>query len=443
MDGIVRRIIGREILDSRGNPTVEAEVITDDGVFRGSVPSGASTGSFEAVEKRDGGDRYRGKGVLQAVSAVNSQIAEALQGKSVVDQRGVDRTLVELDGTENKRNLGANALLAVSIAAARAGAKAHDKPLFLYLAQLAESKGVTLPIPQMNVINGGRHAGIDDDIQEHMIMPLGASSFREALRISCEVYSCLRDVIKEEVGVQGTHLGDEGGFVPKLDQVEKRLDLIVRAVDMAGYSEGVALALDCAASEFYRSGKYHIREQVLDRSDLVDFYQKLVDEYPIVSIEDGMHEEDWEGWAMLTERLGHRIQIVGDDLLVTNVERMRRGMRERSVNAMILKANQIGTVTESIEAAQLARDNNWEVVVSHRSGETEDTFISDLAVGVDASQSKFGAPARTDRTAKYNELLRIEEFLGERAVYASFPFAPARARQATREVPHAGRQHAD
>ncbi len=426
MNPTITRILGREILDSRGNPTVEAEVTTDQGTFRGAVPSGASTGTFEAVEKRDGGARYGGKGVLGAVQAVNTTIAKALRGMSVADQGQVDHRLCEIDGTKNKANLGANAILAVSIAAARAGASAHEMPLHAYLAKLAGTKGVTLPIPQMNVINGGRHAGIDDDIQEHLIMPLGAPSFREALRMGCEVYNALRKVIEKKCGVIGIHLGDEGGFVPPLDNVGDRLALIKQAIEKAGCASQVFIALDCAASEFYRDGEYHIRNRTMNSKELVDFYEGLVDEYALVSIEDGMSEEDWEGWALMTQRLGKRIQLVGDDLFVTNVDRIRRGIAEHTANALLLKVNQIGSVTEAIDAGLLAARTGWEIVLSHRSGETEDTFISDLAVGMDASQAKFGAPARTDRTAKYNELLRIEERLADQAVYARFPFTGSR-----------------
>jgi len=423
MAATIKKIIGREILDSRGNPTVEAEITTDEGVFFGAVPSGASTGTFEALEKRDGDEnRYRGKGVLGAVTSINTKIAEALRGISVLDQKAADQILLELDGSDNKKNLGANALLAVSIAVANAGARAHSTPVFAYLAQLAGAEGVTLPIPQMNVINGGRHAGIENDIQEHMIMPTGAGCFREALQMSCEVYYCLRDIIMDECGVVGIHLGDEGGFVPPIDKVEKRLALIVKAIEESGHSGEISIALDCAASEFYHNGRYCIQNRDFSSSELVDFYEELVDKYGIISVEDGMHEEDWAGWRIMTERLGKKVQIVGDDLFVTNAERIRRGIAESSANSIILKVNQIGTVSESIEAGRLAMQAGWTVVVSHRSGETEDTFIADLVVGLDAGQSKFGAPARTDRTAKYNQLLRIEELLGDKARYASFPF---------------------
>ncbi len=415
-------IKGREILDSRGNPTVEAEVKTEQGVFRADVPSGASTGTFEALEKRDGGNRYRGKGVLTAVDAINGDIAPALVGFSVTDQRAVDETLLELDGTPNKATLGANAILGVSMAVACAGASAHGLPLYAYLAELSDSKGVTLPIPQMNVINGGKHAGLEDDIQEHLILPTGATSFRQALQMNAEVYAFLRDLIKKKYGVGGTHLGDEGGFAPAIERVEERLELMQAAIGQAGYAGKVQLGLDCAASEFYRDGKYHIRGQEFTSAELVDYYEELVRKYNIISIEDAMQEEDWQGWQLLTSKLGKIIQLTGDDIFVTNTSRIRRGIEEHSANSLLLKVNQIGSVTEAIEAGRMAQAAGWSVVVSHRSGETEDTFIADLVVGMDAGQSKFGAPARSERTAKYNQLLRIEEELGGKAVYAKFPY---------------------
>ncbi|MGB2984217.1 MAG: phosphopyruvate hydratase [Candidatus Bipolaricaulia bacterium] len=423
MSGKIKSIVAREILDSRGNPTVEADLVTEDGMFRAAVPSGASTGTFEAVERRDGGSRYGGKGVLQAVEAVNATIAPALASADATDQEAIDRKLIDLDGTPNKGNLGANAILAVSMAAAKAGAAAKGLPLYSHLAGLAGRDGLTLPIPQMNVVNGGKHAGLEDDPQEFMILPVGASCFREAVQMGSEIYHALRGVIKRECGVAGTHLGDEGGFVPTIASMERRLELIVEAIAKAGYKGKVFLGLDCAASEFLYDGAYRIGEQSFDSSQIVGFYEELVDKFPIISIEDGMGEDDWEGWALLTEKLGDRIQLVGDDLLVTNAERVQRGIDERSVNSLLLKVNQIGTVTEAITAARMATDAGWSVVVSHRSGETEDAFIADLVVGLDTGQSKFGAPARTDRTAKYNQLLRIEEELSDRAQYGKFPYA--------------------
>ena len=422
MRGKIQSIAAREILDSRGNPTVEADLVTEDGLFRAAVPSGASTGTFEAVEMRDGGSRYGGKGVLQAVEAVNAIIAPALFGADAGDQSSVDAVLLELDGTANKGNLGANAILSVSMAAAKAGAAARDLPLYRYLAMLAERDGVTLPIPQMNVINGGRHAGLENDPQEYMLLPVGASCFREAAQMGSEIYHALRGLIKAECGVAGIHLGDEGGFVPPIASVERRLQLMVDAIDRAGYAGRVFLGLDCAASEFCNDGVYRIHDQTFTSEAIVEFYQELIEQFPIISIEDGMDEEDWEGWQLLTERLGHRAQLVGDDLLVTNTERVQRGVDERSANSLLLKVNQIGTVTEAIKAARMSIDASWSVVVSHRSGETEDAFIADLVVGLDTGQSKFGAPARTDRTVKYNQLLRIEEELGDRAKYGSFPY---------------------
>jgi len=421
MSAFIKSITAREILDSRGNPTVEADLITEAGLFRAAVPSGASTGTFEAVEMRDGGDRFGGKGVLKAVEAANQVIAPALVGADAADQAAIDAKMIELDGTSNKGKLGANAILAVSMAAAKAGAASAGLPLYAYLAQIAGREGVTLPIPQMNVINGGKHAGLEDDPQEFMLLPVGASSFREAAQMSCETYHALKKIIKKECGVGGMHLGDEGGFVPPIASMPRRLELIMEAIGEAGYEGRIFLGLDCAASEFYHDGTYKIGELSFDSAGIVDFYDELVSTFPILSIEDGMHEEDWEGWKALTARLGDRIQLVGDDLLVTNAERVQRGIDEQSANSLLLKVNQIGTVTESIQAAQISMGAGWSVVVSHRSGETEDAFIADLVVGLDAGQSKFGAPARTDRTAKYNQLLRIEEALGAKAMYGVFP----------------------
>jgi len=421
MTASIKSIVAREILDSRGNPTVEADLTTDKGLFRAAVPSGASTGTFEAVEMRDGGSRFGGKGVLKAVESVNTSIAPALTGADAADQSAIDAKLNELDGTPNKGKLGANAILAVSMAAAKAGAAMNGLPLYAYLARIAGQDGVTLPIPQMNVINGGKHAGLEDDPQEFMLLPVGASSFREAAQMSCEIYQALKKIIKKECGVGGTHLGDEGGFVPPIASMERRLELIQTAIGQAGYEGKVFLGLDCAASEFYHDGTYSIGDQSFNSEGIVDFYGELVSKFPIVSIEDGMHEEDWEGWKTLTAKLGDRIQLVGDDLLVTNAERVQRGIEEGSANSLLLKVNQIGTVTEAITAAKMSMAAGWSVVVSHRSGETEDAFIADLVVGLDSGQSKFGAPARTDRTAKYNQLLRIEEALGEKARYGVFP----------------------
>lgn len=422
MSGKIGSIVAREVLDSRGNPTVEADLKVDDRLYRAIVPSGASTGTFEAVERRDGGSRYGGKGVLQAVEAVNAVIAPALIGADVADQGAIDRKLVDLDGTPNKGNLGANAILSVSMATAKAGAAVNDRPLYAYLAEFAGRDGVTLPIPQMNVINGGKHAGLEDDPQEFMLFPVGACCFREAVQMGSEVYHALKAIIKKESGVEGTHLGDEGGFVPTIASVERRLELMVAAIEAAGYAGKVFLGLDCAASEYFHDGVYRIGDRAFSVDEIVEFYADLVGRFPIISIEDGMDEEDWDGWQRQTERLGKKIQLVGDDLLVTSTERVRRGIDERSANSLLLKVNQIGTVTEAIDAARMATEAGWSVVVSHRSGETEDTFIADLVVGLDAGQSKFGAPARTDRTAKYNQLLRIEEELGDRAQYGAFPY---------------------
>jgi len=421
MSGKIESIVAREILDSRGNPTVEADLVTGSGLFRAAVPSGASTGTFEAVEMRDGGSRYAGKGVLQAVEAVNTIIGPALFGADARDQKAIDTILLELDGTPNKGNLGANAVLSVSMAAAKAGAVATELPLYAYLAELAGREGVTLPIPQLNVINGGKHAGLENDPQEYMLLPVGATSFREAIRMGAETYHALKRIIKAECGVAGIHLGDEGGFVPPIASMPRRLELMVEAIEAAGYAGRIFLGLDCAASEFCHDGVYRIHDETFTSDGIVDFYEELIDRFPIISIEDGMDEGDWGGWRWLTERLGGRVQLVGDDLLVTNPDFVKRGIAERSANSLLLKVNQIGTVTEAIEAARISLEAGWSVVVSHRSGETEDAFIADLVVGLDTGQSKFGAPARTDRTAKYNQLLRIEEELGDRARYGTFP----------------------
>jgi len=423
MSAVIKHVVAREILDSRGNPTVEADLVTEEGLFRAAVPSGASTGTFEAVEKRDGGERFGGKGVLQAVEAVNGVVAKGVAGMSVTDQEALDRRLIELDGTENKGKLGANALLSVSLAGAKAGAAAHGVPLYEHLAKLSGRDGVTLPVPQMNVINGGKHAGHEDDPQEFMFLPIGAKSFAEAVRMASEIYQTLKRVIKKECGIAGTHLGDEGGFVPPIDSVERRLELILSAIDDAGYTGKVFLGLDCASSEFFHDGTYKIGKQPYTAAELTEYYAELVSKYKIVSIEDGMAEEDWDGWRMMVERLGSTLQIVGDDLLVTNTTRVQKAIETKAANSLLLKVNQIGTITESIRAAQMSLDAGWSVVVSHRSGETEDAFIADLVVGLATGQSKFGAPARTDRTAKYNQLLRIEEQLGDRARYGTFPFS--------------------
>ncbi len=414
----IESVHGREVLDSRGNPTVEVEVILFDGAGgRAIVPSGASTGVHEAWEKRDGDkSRYGGKGVLEAVGAVNGELAELVVGWSATDQVGIDRAMIELDGTENKSRLGANAILGVSLAVARAAASSQELPLYRYLGGVSAN---TLPVPMMNIMNGGKHAAGSTDLQEFMIMPVGASSYREGLRWGVEIYQSLKKVLSSKG--YGTTVGDEGGFAPSVSANREAFDLILEAVERAGYKAGeqIMLAMDAAASEFYEDGKYHLKTEgkVLTGPEMVDFLAAWCDEYPIISIEDGLHEDDWESWSLLTAKVGDRVQIVGDDLLVTNVNRISRGIEEKAANSLLCKVNQIGTLTESIEAVEYVQRRGWTAVVSHRSGETEDATISDLVVALNAGQIKTGAPARSDRVAKYNQLLRIEEDLGDSAVY--------------------------
>jgi enolase len=414
----IETLTARELLDSRGNPTIEVDCYLVDGSLgRAAVPSGASTGEFEAVELRDGGSRYKGKGVRTAVANVDNVIAPALLGRDATDQREIDALLLELDGTDDKSNLGANALLGVSLAVAKAAASSRLLPLYAYLGG---PNAHLLPVPMMNIINGGEHADTNVDFQEFMIAPVGAPSFSEALRMGAEVYHALRGVLAQR-GLS-TGLGDEGGFAPDLPSNAAALDLILEAITAAGYEAGtdVALAMDVASSEFHDGEHYRLEGEgrSLSRGAMVDFLTELVDAYPIVSIEDGMDEEDWEGWASLTNRLGERCQLVGDDLFVTNVDRVRRGIAEGSANSVLVKVNQIGTLTETFSTMELAHRAGWTCMVSHRSGETEDTTIADLAVAVNAGQIKTGAPARSDRVAKYNQLLRIEEQLGDTARYA-------------------------
>jgi enolase len=413
----IEAINAREILDSRGNPTVEVEVLLEDGSFaRAAVPSGASTGAFEAVELRDGdAGRYGGKGVERAVQGVLDEIYPAVVGEDASDQRLIDQAMIDLDATPNKARLGANALLGVSLAVAKAAAESAELPLFRYLGG---PNAHTLPVPMMNILNGGAHADSNVDIQEFMIAPIGAGSFREALRWGAEVYHALKSVLKER-GLN-TGLGDEGGFAPSLPSNRDALDLILVAIEKAGYVPGrdIALALDVAASEFYKDGAYQFEGKSRTASEMTDYYAELVDAYPLVSIEDPLFEDDWEGWKILTDRLGSKVQIVGDDLFVTNPERLARGIADGQANALLVKVNQIGTLTETFDAVQLAHRNGYRCMMSHRSGETEDTTIADLAVAVDCGQIKTGAPARSDRVAKYNQLLRIEEELDDAARYA-------------------------
>lgn len=409
---IIKAVKAREVLDSRGNPTVEADVKTDDGIFRAIVPSGASAGSHEALELRDGGKRYNGKGVLKAVDNVN-KISKRLIGKNCKEQEYIDLVMINLDKTLNKKKLGANAILAVSMACCRAAAAADNIPLYEHIGRLIENNDFIMPMPQLNVINGGKHAGQENDIQEHMIVPVKAKSFSEALRMSAEVYHELKGLLKKKFGATGILVGDEGGFAPKIDNIEERLDTINKAIKNAGYKDKIGLAVDAASSEFFYNGVYRIGKKEFSSGQMIDFYDELVKKYPIVSLEDGMAEDDWEGWIDLTKKIGNKVQIVGDDLLVTNPERIKKAIDANAANSALIKLNQIGTVTETLEAIKIAKENKWTTVVSHRSGETEDNFIADLVVGAGCGQCKFGAPARSDRNAKYNQLLRIEEELGK------------------------------
>ncbi len=417
--GEIVQVKAREILDSRGNPTIEVEVWLDSGLYgRSAVPSGASTGTHEALELRDKDPkRYHGKGVLNAVRNVNDIIGPELVGFESTAQAEIDQLLIELDGTENKRRLGANAILGVSMAVAQASAKEAGLPLFAYLGGVGAK---VLPVPQMNVINGGVHADNKLDIQEFMIVPLGAPSFREALRYGSETYHALKKVLKEK-GYR-TSVGDEGGFAPEVESTKEALEILVKAIEEAGYKPGedIALAIDAAASEFFKDGKYVMEGEgkTLSAEELTAFYKELIEQFPIVSIEDGCAEDDWEGWKILNQELGARVQLVGDDIFVTNIKRLSRGIEEKIANAILIKLNQIGTVTETLEAVAMAQRSAWKTVISHRSGETEDTFIADLAVAVNSGQIKTGAPCRTERVAKYNQLLRIEEDLGAAAVFA-------------------------
>ena len=414
----IREVIAREILDSRGNPTVEVDVILEDGTWgRAAVPSGASTGAFEAVELRDNDpQRYLGKGVTQAVENVNSIIGPEILGFDALDQVGIDEYLIELDGTPNKGKLGANAILGVSMAVAKAAANYLGLPLYRYLGG---TNARVLPAPMMNILNGGKHADNNVDIQEFMIMPLGASSFSEALRMGAEVFHNLKKVLKGKG--YNTAVGDEGGFAPNLKSNEEAIEVIVEAIEKAGYTPGkdIYIALDVAATELYKDGFYVLEGEGVKKSaaEMVEYYEKLCAKYPIISIEDGMSEEDWDGWKLLTERLGKKIQLVGDDLFVTNVERLQKGIDLGVANSILIKLNQIGTITETLNAIELARQNGYTTIISHRSGETEDTTLADLAVAVNAGMIKTGAPSRTDRVAKYNQLLRIEEELDYTAIY--------------------------
>ena len=419
MSTIIYDVYAREVLDSRGNPTVEVEVILEDGTLgRAIVPSGASTGAYEAVELRDGDkERFLGKGVLQAVENVNNELAPEIIGFDATDQLGIDRLMLELDGTPNKGKLGANAILGVSMAVAKAAAEGLGLPLYQYLGGINSKE---LPVPMMNILNGGEHADNNVDIQEFMVMPVGAETFAEGLRMGVEIFHNLKAVLKAK-GLN-TAVGDEGGFAPNLSSNEEALTIIIEAIEKAGYKpeQDVLLALDVAATELYKDGKYEFSGEGVTRTpdEMITFYEELCNKYPIISIEDGLSEDDWEGWGKLTEKLGSRVQLVGDDLFVTNTERLEKGIETNVGNSILVKVNQIGTLTETFEAVEMAKRAGYTAVISHRSGETEDTTIADIAVATNAGQIKTGAPSRTDRVAKYNQLLRIEDELGDLAVYS-------------------------
>lgn len=425
MSSTISEIFAREILDSRGNPTIEVEVVLEDGSFGiAAVPSGASTGEYEAHELRDGDkDRYNGKGVTKAVDNVNNEISEALAGMDATEQSQIDKILISLDDTDNKTRLGANALLGVSMAVARAAADYYGMPLYRYLGGV---RAQILPTPMMNILNGGKHADNNVDIQEFMIMPVGVESFKEALRMGTEIYHALKTVLQAKNYT--TSVGDEGGFAPNLKSNEEAFDLIIEAIEKANYipGEDIVLAIDVAASEMFVDGKYKMYKssgKLLTSDEMIDWYEGLCEKYPIYSIEDGLDQNDWDGWAKLTERIGDAVQIVGDDLFVTNPEFLMKGIDTDTANSILIKLNQIGTVTETLETISIAQRYGYNTIISHRSGETEDTFIADLAVAVNSEQIKTGAPNRSDRVSKYNQLLRIEEMLDDDAIYAGFsPF---------------------
>jgi enolase len=404
----IQKIKAREILDSRGNPTVEVDLFTAGGMARAAVPSGASTGTNEALELRDGGKRYGGKGVQKAVDNVNKLIARHVHGRDVRLQGELDEALIELDGTENKDKLGANAILGVSMAACRAAAMGKGVPLFVHIAGISGNKNMVLPVPSMNVINGGAHAGSSLAVQEFMIQPF-ADTFKEALRMGAETYQVLKGIVKEKHGKSAINVGDEGGFAPAIQDTEEAISLIMKAIEQAGYHGKIMLALDSAASGFYKDAAYHIDGKKLSTGGMVDYYAALAGKYPIISFEDPFEEEDWRGFTQLTQKVGQKVTVIGDDLLVTNVKRIRKAVEMEACNGLLLKVNQIGTVSEAIEAAKYAMQNKWKVMVSHRSGETEDSFIADLVVGLGTGLLKTGAPCRSERNAKYNQLLRIEE----------------------------------
>ncbi len=420
----ITKIKAREVLDSRGNPTVEVDIVTENGIFRAMTPSGASAGQHEALELRDNDkSRYFGKGTLKAVENVNKIIAPKIVGMDCRHQETIDKIMIKLDGTENKDKFGANAILPVSMAITKAGAAAKNIPLYLYIGELFGVMPHKLPVPMCNVINGGKHAGQENSIQEHMLMPTGAKSFTEGIRMISESYHHLAKLLKQKFGAGGTLIGDEGGFAPaQITDVNERLDLMLKAVDNAGYDGMMKIAMDPASSEFFYDGTYKIGKKSYSGGEMVDFYADLCKKYPIISIEDGLAEDDWDSWVEMVKKLGTKIQIVGDDLFVTNTKRIQKGIELNAANSVLIKLNQIGSVTETLNAIKMAHDEGWTAVVSHRSGETEDNFIADLVVGTSAGQIKTGAPARSDRNAKYNQLMRIEEELGEESEYPGIDF---------------------
>jgi len=420
----ILKVRAREVLDSRGNPTVEVDVVTDEGIFRAMTPSGASAGQHEALEMRDGDkSRYMGKGVLKAVKNVNKTITPKLLGLDPIAQETIDNIMLKVDGTDNKDKLGANAILPVSMAVCKAGAASKGLALFEYIGELFGVIPHMLPVPMCNVINGGKHAGQENSIQEHMLMPTGAKSFSEGIRMVSESYHHLAKLLKGQFGAGGALIGDEGGFAPaQMTVVDDRLDLMLKAVENAGYDDMMKIAMDPASSEFFYDGTYKIGKKSFSGGEMVDFYVDLCKKYPIVSIEDGLAEDDWDSWVEMTKKLGTEVQIVGDDLFVTNTKRIQKGIELSAANSVLIKLNQIGSVTETLNAIKMAHDQGWTAVVSHRSGETEDNFIADLVVGTSAGQIKTGAPARSDRNAKYNQLIRIEEELSDEAEYPGIDF---------------------
>jgi enolase len=420
----ITKIKAREVLDSRGNPTVEVDIVTEKGIYRAITPSGASAGRHEALELRDNDKlRYLGKGTLKAVQNVNKKIAPKLIGLDCSHQQTIDNIMLKLDGTENKDKFGANAILPVSMAVTKAGAAAKGIPLYSYIGELFGVIPHKLPVPMCNVINGGKHAGQENSIQEHMLMPTGAKCFTEGIRMVSESYHHLAKLLKEKFGAGGVLIGDEGGFAPpQITDANDRLDLMLKAVENAGYTKDMRIALDPASSEFFYNGTYKIGKKSYSGGELIDFYVDLCKKYPIISIEDGLAEDDWDSWVEIVKKLGDKVQIVGDDLFVTNTKRIKKGIDLHAANSVLIKLNQIGTVTETLNAIKMAQDEGWTAVVSHRSGETEDSFIADLVVGTSSGQIKTGAPARSDRNAKYNQLIRIEEELGKKAEYPGLDF---------------------